>query len=485
MDWTQSIQRALSYIESHLLEELDNEGVAKSTYSSEWNFQRIFSIITGVTVSDYIRCRRLTLAGEELARSGVRVIDAALKYGYDTPESFSKAFLRFHGVTPSEARSNADSLKRFEPIFLRIEVKGGFNVSTKIIPNIPPVINSWFGENYHFNGVARYIMGCLGEMKLSDYSLFAGLTGDIFAQFYPLGSFRDDSASDFHLGLHGLPEIFERVGYAAESFSERELQKNYARLMGKITGSVDRGIPVIWYHGCPKGVIVGYEGDGKTLLYLSGSKTEPERLVLDDEFFGGAQTDIHGFIVVGGKKSEVSLKEIYRDAILRLPKLLTTHTDEYVFGAQAFRAWAEDIESGRPGRMDPKEFDGNFFAHEVYIVNMATNSGGCQSFLEKAQEMNPDLTFLGEVRRQYRITNYLWNGGYWIKDVLTPEEREDMMRLYGDKTLESLGGAFGCKLETLRDKQRGPLIVKILRACADCMDKVVQLLNDNLGDCEG
>ena len=125
MDWIQSVQRALNYIEAHLFdEELDNETVAKEAYSSNANFQRIFSIVTGVTVADYIRCRKLTLAGEEFINSNVKVIDAALKYGYETPESFAKAFARFHGVTPSEARAGGVTLKAYSRISFQISVKG-------------------------------------------------------------------------------------------------------------------------------------------------------------------------------------------------------------------------------------------------------------------------------------------------------------------------------------------------------------------------
>ncbi len=481
MDWIQSIQRALNYIEAHLFDEdLNNDNVAKQAYSSSANFQRIFSIVTGVTVADYIRFRKLTLAGEEFARGDAKIIDIALKCGYDTPESFTKAFTRFHGVTPSEAKRRPDSTKYYAPIFLRIEVQGGFNMSTKVIPNIPPLVNSWFGENYHFNGVARYVMGCLGEMTFADYTLFAGITGDVFAQFYPLGDFKDDSASDYYLGLRSLVKVFDKIGYSAEAFSERELQADPGHFIKKITSSIDRGIPVIWYHGCPKGAIIGYEGDGNTLLYLSDNKTEPERLVLDEDFYKNEQTDIHGWIIVGQKKREVSLKQIYRNVIQQLSQLLNTKTQDYVFGAEAFRALANDIATGKYDTMKPEEFDGNFFAYEVYIVNLATNSGGCQAFLEKALEMNPDFTFLEEVRKEYRITNYLWNGGHWVKDVHSQEERDEMMRLYGDYNLETLGGAFGCKLETLQDKTKRAPIVKQFHRFADCMDEVVRILNENL-----
>jgi len=483
----QSIQRAINYIEANLLEDsLDNESVANHIYSSSANFQRTFRVVTGITVGEYIRCRRLSLAGMELTGSDIRVIDAALKYGYDTPESFTKAFVRFHGVTPSESRRSPGSLKNFAPIFLRIEIQGGYKMNTKMISNLPPMVNSWFGENYHFNGAARYVLGCLGEMSMADYSLFAGITGDIFVQAYPLnGEIKGDGASDYYLGLKNFPSVFEKVGYAADSFSERELWNNREYYVRKITDSIDRGIPIIWYHPGDMGAIVGYEADRNTFFFLSGDKTEPDRLVLSDDFFQkeehGGHLDYCGWIVISGQRYEVSLKDVYREAIMHLPDLLTTKTDEYTLGAEAFRAWAGDIENGKFDSIKPEDFDGNFLIYEIFVVNLATNSGGCQSFLEKAQELNPDLSFLEAIRKQYRIMNYLWNGGHWIKDVLTPKEREEMMRLYGDYNLESLGGSFGCKLDTLQDKEKRGPIVKQLRRFADCVDEVVRVLDANCG----
>jgi AraC-like DNA-binding protein len=476
MDWIQSIQHALNYIENHLLDEdLDNDSIARHSYSSNANFQRTFSIVTGVTIADYIRCRRLTLAGEELSKTDSKVIDAAFKYKYDSPESFSKAFTRFHGITPSEAKRGSNNLKCFSPIFLRIEVRGGFNMNTKMIPHVPKVFFNRGGENYHFNSAVRYVMDCIGEMKLADYSLIAGITGDIFVQFYSLKSFHGDSASDYYLGLRKFPSVFDKLGYTAESISIRELKAEKEKFLNRITASIDKGVPVILYHGGPPGVIVGYEGDGNTLLYLRENMVDPESLILDENFFSNEDLDTNGWVVTSIKNREVSLTQIYRDAIIKLPKLLTMKTDDYVFGAEAFRMWANDIENGK---FDKINID--FFTYEVYVLNLATNCGGSQEFLEKAQELNSDFAFLADVRKQYRIMNYLWNGGYWIKDVHSPEEREEMKFMFGDNNLEMLGGAFGCKHETLQDKEKRTFIVKIIRKFADCMDEIVRILNENL-----
>lgn len=120
MDWICGIQNAINYIENHLTDEIDYEEVAKQSFSSGYHFQRIFGILCGYTLGEYIRLRRLSLAGTELANGKAKVIDVAMKYGYDSPDSFAKAFQRFHGITPSEARRNGQMLKSFSRLSIQI-----------------------------------------------------------------------------------------------------------------------------------------------------------------------------------------------------------------------------------------------------------------------------------------------------------------------------------------------------------------------------
>lgn len=131
MDWIQGLQRALDYIEENITEPIDYAEAAKKAYSSSFHFQRVFSTICGYTLGDYIRFRRLSLAGSELAAENVKVIDVALKYGYDTPESFSRAFTRFHGVTPSEAKNGA-VLKSFSKLSVKLILNGGTTMDYRI-----------------------------------------------------------------------------------------------------------------------------------------------------------------------------------------------------------------------------------------------------------------------------------------------------------------------------------------------------------------
>ena len=131
MNWIQGIQRAIDYVEANITEELDYEAVAGQAYSSLFHFQRVFGILCGLTLGDYIRMRRLSLAGEELSRGNAKIIEIALKYGYDTPESFSRAFTRFHGIAPSEARRGGQ-VRIFTPLSVKLTLTGGKKMDYRI-----------------------------------------------------------------------------------------------------------------------------------------------------------------------------------------------------------------------------------------------------------------------------------------------------------------------------------------------------------------
>ena len=124
MDWITGISKAIDYIEEHITEPTDYARAAKEACSSPFNFQRVFALLCGYTLGDYVRMRRLTLAGEELLSTDAKVIDVALKYGYDSPESFSRAFARFHGVSPSAVRKGA-AIHSFSRICVKLILTGG------------------------------------------------------------------------------------------------------------------------------------------------------------------------------------------------------------------------------------------------------------------------------------------------------------------------------------------------------------------------
>lgn len=133
MEWTKAITEAVEYIESHITDELTTEVVAEHSCVSPFYFQKGFSMLCGLTVMEYVRNRRLALAGGDLVTGNEKVIDIALKYGYDSPDSFTKAFTRFHGITPSQARKEEAVIKSFAPLKLEISLKGGYLMDYKIM----------------------------------------------------------------------------------------------------------------------------------------------------------------------------------------------------------------------------------------------------------------------------------------------------------------------------------------------------------------
>ena len=131
MEWVQLLNNAVDYIEKHLLEDIHCENVAEYVHISTFHFQRTFNLLSGMTIQTYIRNRRLSLAGEELLGSNTKVIDVALKYGYETSESFSKAFCRFHGASPSKVKSDK-CLKSFNRLSIKISLEGGSAMNYRI-----------------------------------------------------------------------------------------------------------------------------------------------------------------------------------------------------------------------------------------------------------------------------------------------------------------------------------------------------------------
>lgn len=131
MDSLKRMNDALNYIEENLDGEIDFKEVARLATCSEYHFQRMFSFLAGTSLSEYIRRRRLTVAAFELDNN-IRIIDLAIKYGYKSPDSFTRAFQSLHGITPSEARCNGKSLKAYPPMTFQLSIRGGNEMNYRI-----------------------------------------------------------------------------------------------------------------------------------------------------------------------------------------------------------------------------------------------------------------------------------------------------------------------------------------------------------------
>lgn len=133
MDWLKRMNGALEYIEDHLAGDIDFKKAAGIAGCSVYHFQRMFSFMVDVPLSEYIRRRRLTLAAFELQSSNIKVIDLALKYGYESPEAFARAYQKLHGAAPSLTRQKGVRLKSYPRISFHISIRGADEMNYRIV----------------------------------------------------------------------------------------------------------------------------------------------------------------------------------------------------------------------------------------------------------------------------------------------------------------------------------------------------------------
>lgn len=134
VNWIQCLSKAIQYIEEHLTDEINIDEISSESYASSSHFQLIFHLVMGMTIGEYIRNRRLSLAAQDLLNSNSKIIDVAMHYQYDTQESFSKAFTRFHGMPPSKLQRGQEKL--FLPLTINVTIQGGFDMSRRFSDDI-------------------------------------------------------------------------------------------------------------------------------------------------------------------------------------------------------------------------------------------------------------------------------------------------------------------------------------------------------------
>lgn len=193
---TQGLQNAIEYIENNLCDELEISKIAARAYLSPFYFQKVFNATCRMTVGEYIRYRRLSRAAEELSLSDVKVIDVALKYGYESPDSFSRAFTKFHGITPSAAKEKGAIIKSFAPLTVDLTLsKGGTFMNYKIVEKSAFTIMGkcgrfnaetsyqdipeFWGEHYASGG-GELIRGMFGVCLDGDGKEFEYLIADLY-----------------------------------------------------------------------------------------------------------------------------------------------------------------------------------------------------------------------------------------------------------------------------------------------------------------
>ncbi len=189
------IQNALEYMEKNITEDVKIQDIAKRAYMSEFHFQHLFTALCGISVGEYIRKRKMALAGKELSKGTVKVIDVALKYGYDSPDSFTRAFQRFHDITPSQAKEAGAKLQDFAPVRIKLSLEGGTMMEYRIVEKeaftvmgrkrILDCEDSYqkvpeFWQEHYKDGGSEIVCGMFGLCMDSDGSQFEYMIADLY-----------------------------------------------------------------------------------------------------------------------------------------------------------------------------------------------------------------------------------------------------------------------------------------------------------------
>lgn len=207
MEYLKRMNDALDYIENNLDGEIDYDIAASKAYCSVFYFQRMFSFIAEITLSEYIRRRRLTLAAFELQNSNVKIIDLAIKYGYDSPDAFTRAFQKLHGRIPSKARNAGTTLKAFPRIAFHISIKGDVEMDYRIEEK----------EAFKIVGIKRHYQGPNDDESV--VKLF-------WNELYEKGLLKEvsDLSTGTPKGVHGFIQVLgeEKVDYMIASISDHQ-----------------------------------------------------------------------------------------------------------------------------------------------------------------------------------------------------------------------------------------------------------------------
>ncbi|MBZ3763087.1 AraC family transcriptional regulator [Bacillus cereus] len=229
MDSLKNMNAAMQYIENNLTHEIDFKEVAKIAYCSEYHFKRMFSFLAGISLSEYIRCRRLTLAAFELKNSNVKVIDLAIKYGYNSPDSFARAFQNLHGITPSEGRNSSHSLKAYSPMTFQLSIQGGNEMNYRIEEKEPfRIIGITKRVPIVFNGVNEEIASMWKSLNPESIQTLKSLSnmepnGIISASTnFSEGRMEEKGELDHYIGVattKDCPEQFAQLEVAASTWA--------------------------------------------------------------------------------------------------------------------------------------------------------------------------------------------------------------------------------------------------------------------------
>jgi len=431
----------VSYIEENLDGEIDNQVLSNIAVCPIAVLQRLFVLMIGSTLTEYIRLRRLDCASVYVCNSKEKMIDIAIKYGYDSSDTFGVAFKRRYGMTPTMARNTKAILPRYDRILFTTpikRIKGDviMKQSAKILnakwrqPNADsdhhfhPLLDKYQGQNYAFNACMALLMEYLGESKDYDYWFFSGVSGDCFTQIYGQDLNKwyqclSQACFDEHL----IKRVFDACGYDYTFISPDSFSANKEKYIKKIINHIDRGLPVIvkgfsipfdgqLYPVEEISCIVGYANNGQELLFLGDKSATPIPFSFDIPYT---------LVFSEEKQQAPMLEEVYRQAIANIPHLnLVSPKNGVSFGTHAFLDWADGLENGKFDDVPVEELD-NWSHYGAYLCIIASNASN-PHFLNRAKELCPEikeLPVISEIieKMQSHLNEfYSLEGGFGIEE---------------------------------------------------------------------
>lgn len=271
MDSLANLNRALQYIEDHLEEDIDVREAARLAQCSDYHFSRMFSFLAGISLSEYIRRRRLTLAAFELQAGDLRIVDVAVKYGYTSADAFSRAFQVLHGITPSSVRSHAPSLVAYPRMTFQLTIQGGNAMNYRIVEKEAFSIAGFMKRvPIQFEGVNPEIASMWKSLTSEDIDRLKQLSnvepqGLISASVnFSEGRMEEQGELDHYIGaatskecpkdfskleVHALTwAVFEAVGPFPETL-QQVWSRIYSEWFPSANYEVTRGPEILWNEG--------------------------------------------------------------------------------------------------------------------------------------------------------------------------------------------------------------------------------------------
>lgn len=238
MDTLENMKQAIDYIESNLDGEIEYARIAQIALCSQYHFQRMFGFLIGVPLSEYIRRRRLTLAAFDLQNGDEKIIDIALKYGYNSPDSFSRAFIAMHGIIPSKAREKGISLKAYPRITFSLSLKGVVEMNYRIEQKDSFAIVGIKQRFSHVEGLGENIGKMWQETPAETIGQIAGL-GDGLVGVY--SGMYEDNTTDYYIAAiteKACPETLSKLEIPTLTWAVFEITGPMPTAMADIWGRI-------------------------------------------------------------------------------------------------------------------------------------------------------------------------------------------------------------------------------------------------------